>query len=78
MRKQNKYTEPLRSGKILVGMDAIGDYYGRDVKTIKHLIENDNFPATMVCGRWVSHTDLIDDYQKLRIMEESGFMSTAS
>lgn len=78
MRKQKKYIEPLRSGKILVGMNAIGDYYGRDVKTIKFLIEKDNFPATMVCSRWVSHSDLIDDYQKLRIIEESGFLSTTS
>ena len=72
--KYGGHKGPLRSGKILVGMNAIADYWGRDRKTGKGMIEKDGFPATMVNVRWESHTDLIDNYKYRRIAAATGNM----
>lgn len=52
---------------MLLGMKAIADYTGRDRATIMKWIEGENFPAAKVDGRWESHTELIDNYQRRRI-----------
>lgn len=72
MQKNKGYIPPNRSGKILVTINTIADYYGRDAKTVKHLIKTDNFPAIFECGRWISYADLVDDYTKRKISNRAG------
>jgi len=52
---------------MLVTMDEIEAYVGRNRRTIYKWIAKENFPAVMVDGRWESHTDLIDAFRKRRI-----------
>lgn len=51
----------------LLGMKEIMDYTGRNRIIVMKWIENDNFPAVKVDGRWESDTDLIDEYRRRRI-----------
>jgi len=65
MKNQNQTT---RSEKILITMDEIEDYTGRNRKLIKRWIAKDNFPAVKVDGRWQSSTALIDSWNDRYIM----------
>ena len=51
----------------LLGMKEIAAYTGRDRATIMKWINDENFPAIKVDGRWESNTDLIDTYRQQRI-----------
>lgn len=66
------YRESARSGKVLRGQHAISDYYGRDWRTIKQLIDRYGFPATKIMGQWESHTELIDNYQMRTVAMATG------
>ena len=48
-------------------MKEIAAYTGRDRATIMKWINDENFPAIKVDGRWESNTDLIDTYRQQRI-----------
>ncbi len=61
-----------KTGTILVTMDEIADYAGRNKKVIKKLIEEEGFPAIKTDGRWESNTELIDDFQRQRIKRMLG------
>ena len=54
-------------GKLLIGMDAIEDYTGRNKRTIRKWVEQNNFPAIKIDGRWESNTALIDQWRLRRI-----------
>ena len=56
-----------QSTKILVTMQEIVDYSGRNRKTIKNWIIKDNFPAILDNGRWTANTELIDKWHERRI-----------
>lgn len=56
-----------QSGKILVTLEEIAIYSGRSKNTILKWVDDDNFPATKVDGRWESNTELIDNWQRRRI-----------
>lgn len=56
-----------KSTKMLIGMNEIAEYTGRNWAIVIKWIENDNFPAVKIDGRWESNTDLIDEYQRRRI-----------
>lgn len=55
------------TGKMLVTMDEICEYVGRNVVTIKKWIKEEKFPAIKVDGRWESNTLLIDKFRQQRI-----------
>ena len=56
-----------QSKKILVTMQEIVDYTGRNKKTVEGLIAAHNFPAIKDQGRWTANTDLIDRWYERRI-----------
>ncbi|MGB3212464.1 MAG: hypothetical protein WBB19_17320 [Desulforhopalus sp.] len=56
-----------QSEKILVTMEEIAAYTGRNKKTIMEWVGNDNFPAVKEKGRWTAHADLIDIWHKQNI-----------
>lgn len=56
-----------KNEKMLLTMDEICTYAGRNKRTIKRLIKEEGFPAIKTDGRWESNTDLIDSYQRERI-----------
>lgn len=56
-----------QSEKILVTMEDIASYTGRNKKTILEWIDTMNFPAVKVNGRWTANTELIDSWHKLSI-----------
>lgn len=57
-----------QKGQMLVGMDAIENYVGRNKQTIRKWIAGENFPAIKVDGRWESNTALIDEFRQRRIV----------
>lgn len=56
-----------QSGKILVTLEDIAIYSGRSKNTILKWVEEENFPASKVDGRWESNADLIEDWQRRRL-----------
>ena len=56
-----------QSEKILVTMEEIASYTGRNKRTILGWIDGQNFPATKVNGRWMAYTELIDSWHKHNI-----------
>ncbi len=56
-----------KTGPILVTLEEIAEYTGRNRKTIKKWVEEENFPAVKVDGRWESNRELIDEFQRQRI-----------
>ena len=55
----------------LVGMKQICDYYGRSEASILRLILNDGFPASKVLGVWESDKELIDQWRKENIRNQT-------
>jgi hypothetical protein len=54
----------------LVGKKAIADYVGRNFNaTIKHWIDERNFPAKKIDGVWHSHTELVNEWIVKEILE---------
>lgn len=62
MAEKNK-----EQSRMLLSMDEIEAYTGRSRQTIRKWVEDDNFPAVKIDGRWESRTDLIDAYRERRI-----------
>lgn len=56
-----------KSTNMLMGMKEIAEYTGRNRAVVIKWIENDNFPAIKIDGRWESNTDLIEEYHRHRI-----------
>ncbi len=56
-----------QSEKILVTMEEIATYTGRNRKTIRDWIETANFPAIKDDGRWTANAELIDRWNRRRI-----------
>jgi hypothetical protein len=44
----------------------IENYTGLSIESCK----KEGYPLAKIAGRWQSHTDLIDDFVKKRVMEE--------
>lgn len=63
--------EKKAPGRMLLSMDEIEDFTGRSRQIIRRWVEEENFPAVKVDGRWESSTDLIDDWRKRRIVRLS-------
>lgn len=61
-----------KNGKILVTLEEIAQYTGRSKNTIRKWVEEDNFPAVQVDGRWESNMDLIEEFQQQRIKRMIG------
>lgn len=61
-----------QSGKILVTLEEIATYSGRSKNTILKWVEENNFPAIKVDGRWESNADLIEDWQRRRLEKITG------
>lgn len=53
-------------------MSEIVAYAGRSANTIKVWIREQNFPAVKIDGRWESNTELIDNFQRIRIENMTG------
>lgn len=54
---------------VLQGIDDITTYAQRPWNTIKKWIEEKNFPARMIDGRWESDTELITRWRRRQIEE---------
>ena len=63
---------------MLLGLDEIETYTGRNRRTIKKWVKEDHFPAAKIDGRWESNTDLIDRFMRNRITELTGEPSPPS
>lgn len=57
------------SGRTLNGMKEITDYVGRHKSVIRKWVEEDNFPAVKIDGRWEANTVLIDRFRQKRITD---------
>lgn len=53
--------------RTLLSMDEIEAYVGRSRRTIKKWVDEENFPAVKIDGRWESNTGLIDAFREKRI-----------
>lgn len=60
------------TGKMLITMDEISKYVGRNERTIRKWVKAENFPAVKVDGRWESNTILIDRFRQQRINNRCG------
>lgn len=67
-----------KSGKILITLEEIAIYSSCSKNTILKRVEDDNFPATKVDGRWESNTDLIDSWQRRRIEKKQAARRSVS
>ena len=54
---------------VLVGLDAIGELFGRSRWTIRRWIEDEKFPAAFIGNTWITSCSLIDRWL-LEQMEE--------
>lgn len=61
-----------KNEKMLLTMDEICTYTGRNERTIKKWVNDEGFPAIKKDGRWESNTDLIDSHLRQRIENELG------
>ncbi|CAG36306.1 hypothetical protein [Desulfotalea psychrophila] len=61
-----------KNGTILVGMDQITAYAGRNKETIRQAIVSRGFPAVKVRGRWESNSQLIEEWQRKQIVAGCG------
>ncbi len=57
--------------KNLTGRKEILQYTRRSWQTVKHWINEEEFPACKLDGVWESSTDLIDDWKKDKILSNN-------
>ncbi len=63
----------LRSAGPVVGLDAIGELFGRSRYTIRRWIEHQDFPASRLPdGSWTTSHSLIDGWLLERIAKQRG------
>ncbi len=66
----NAATHPTPGGPV-VGLDNIGKLFGRNRRTIRRWIENENFPAACLPdGTWTTSYSLIDDWLLARVEDQ--------
>ena len=69
----NSTTPVVESG--LHGMKSICAHMGKSETTVLKLIRHENFPATKICGEWVSDPALIAGWRQEKIrraLEQGG------
>jgi hypothetical protein len=65
-------TSPTPNGPV-VGLDAIGELFGRSRHTIRRWIEHQDFPASRLPdGSWTTSHSLIDGWLMARATKQQG------
>ncbi len=68
----NAPAHPMPAGPV-VGLDAIGELFGRSRYTIRRWIEHQNFPASRLPdGSWATSHSLIDGWLMARATKQPG------
>ena len=66
----NAQARPTPGGPV-VGLDAIGQLFGRNRRTIRRWIEHEGFPAACLPdGTWTTSYSLIDDWLLARVEDQ--------
>ncbi len=67
----NAPIHPRPAGPVFVGLDAIGELFGRSRDTIRRWIYHQGFPASQLPdGSWTTSLTLIDGWLMERAEEE--------